>query len=150
MNSNLNILGNVYAANLPNVSTFNIIITKSVTISSSQCYKYDMDLRLYTTYISTVPSILQRKFKITRASTSGELDAGSFNLNYDVDYNLLNYPSTGPQASLSQFNGINVMAVGFPYTNTKFKKIMPNVLFLLNCVFIILQYFQNFKLIYYV
>ena len=27
INSNLNVLGNIYAANLPNVSTFNIVIT---------------------------------------------------------------------------------------------------------------------------
>jgi hypothetical protein len=80
MNSNLNLLGNVFAANLPNVSTFNIIMTKSVTINSSQLYIHYLVLRLYTTSISTVPSILQGKFKITCALTSGALDAGSFKL----------------------------------------------------------------------
>ncbi len=35
MNSNLNILGNMYAANVPNVSTFNIITTKLVLLNSS-------------------------------------------------------------------------------------------------------------------
>ncbi len=36
MNSSLNILGNIFAANLPNASTFNIIMTISVTINSGQ------------------------------------------------------------------------------------------------------------------
>jgi len=55
MKSNLNILGNIYAANLPNVSTFNIIITQSLLLNSIQYYKYDLDIRQYTTFISVVP-----------------------------------------------------------------------------------------------
>jgi hypothetical protein len=145
MNSNLNILGNVYAANLPNVSTFYIIITKAVTVNSNHFYKYDIDLRLYTTSVSAAPYISQRKFKITCSLTSGALDAGSFNLNYDVDYNLLNYPSTGPQGSLSQFNGVNVNAFGFPYSNTKFNKIMSNDLFLLKKDFNYITVFSRFQ-----
>ncbi len=65
MNSNLNILGNIYAKNLPNVSTFNIIITQSHFLNSIQYYKYDLDIRQYTTFISVVPYMLQRKFKFT-------------------------------------------------------------------------------------
>ncbi len=45
INSNLNILGNIFAANLPNVSVFNIIIIKSVLLNSSTYYKFDLDLR---------------------------------------------------------------------------------------------------------
>ncbi len=36
MNSNLNMLGNMYAANVPNVSKFNIVITTSVLLNSSK------------------------------------------------------------------------------------------------------------------
>jgi hypothetical protein len=59
------------------------------------------------------------------------LDLGLYNLNYDIDYNSVNYPSTGLQASLAQYNGINVLAYGFPFSNTKFNQIMPNGLFIL-------------------
>ena len=135
MNSNLNILENIYAKNLPNVSRFNILITQSVLLNSSTFYKYDLDLRLYTTFINPVPFILQRKFKFTCCLLSGALDLGLYNLNYDIDYNSVNYPSTGPQASLAQYNGINVQAYGFPYSNTKFNQIMPNGLFILKTDF---------------
>ena len=135
INSNLNILENIYAKNLPNVSRFNIIITQSVLLNSSTFYKYDLDLRLYTTFVNPVPFILQRKFKFTCCLLSGALDLGLYNLNYDIDYNSVNYPSTGPQASLAQYNGINVLAYGFPYSNTKFNQIMPNGLFILKTDF---------------
>ena len=88
-------------------------------------------MRLYTTFVNPVPFILQRKFKFTCCLLSGALDLGLYNLNYDIDYNSVNYPSTGPQASLAQYNGINVLAYGFPYSNTKFNQIMPNGLFIL-------------------
>jgi hypothetical protein len=131
INSNLNILENIYAKNLPNVSRFNIIITQSVLLNSSTFYKYDLDLRLYTTFVNPVPFLLQRKFKFTCCLLSGALNLGLYNLNYDIDYNSVNYPSTGPQASLAQYNGINVLAYGFPYSNTTFNQIMPNGLFIL-------------------
>jgi hypothetical protein len=117
INSNLNILENIYAKNLPNVSEFNVIISQSVLLNSSTFYKHDLDLRLYTTFINPVPFILQRKFKFTCCLLSGELDLGLYNLYYDIDYNSVNYPSTGPQASHAQYNGINVLAYGFPYSN---------------------------------
>jgi hypothetical protein len=131
INSNLNIIENIYAKNLPNVSRFNIIVTQSVFLNSSTYYKYDLDLTQYTTFVNPVPFILQRKFKFTCCLLSGALDLGLYNLNYDIDYNSVNYPSTGPQASLAQYNGINVLAYGFPYSNTKFNQIMPNGLFIL-------------------
>jgi hypothetical protein len=62
MNSNLDILGTIYAGNLPNVSTYNIVITQTVLINFSTYYKYDLDLRQYTSVISNVPYILHRKF----------------------------------------------------------------------------------------
>jgi hypothetical protein len=51
--------------------------------------------------------------------------------NYDIDYSDINYPSTGPQASLAQYNGINCLAVGFPYDNLKLNQITSNGLFIL-------------------
>jgi hypothetical protein len=56
---------------------------------------------------------------------------GSYTLNYDIDYSNINYPSTGPQASLAQYNGLNVLALGFPYDNTKLNQITSNGLFVL-------------------
>ena len=131
INSNLNVLGNIYAANLPNVSTFNIIITKSVLINSGQYYKYDLDLRPYTTSNTTFPFISVRKFKFACSLASGAHNLGLYTLNYDIDYSDINYPSTGPQASLAQYNGINCLAVGFPYDNLKLNQITSNGLFIL-------------------
>jgi hypothetical protein len=119
MNSNLNILGNMYAANVPNVSTFNVVITTSVLLNSSTYYKYDLDLRQYTMSNTTFPFISIRKFKFICSLASGAHNAGSYSLNYYIDYRNINYPSTGPQASLAQYNGLNVIACGFPYPNTK-------------------------------
>ena len=131
MNSNLNILGNVYAANLPNVSTFTIYITKSVLINSTTHYKYDLDLRQYTTSNITFPFISVRKFKFMCTLASGAHNLGVYSLNYDIDYSDVNYPSTGPQQSLAQYNGINCLAVGFPYDNLKLNQITSNGLFLI-------------------
>ncbi len=64
MNSNLNILGNIFAVNLPNVSTFNIIITQSLLLNTRQYYKYDLDIRQYTTFVIVIPYILQRKINL--------------------------------------------------------------------------------------
>ncbi len=50
---------------------------------------------------------------------------------YNIDYNSVNYPSAGPQASLAQYDGINVLAYGFPFSNTKLSQIMLNGLFIL-------------------
>ena len=60
------------------------------------------------------------------------MNLGLYNLNYDIDYNSVNYPSTGLQASLAQCNGImiNVSAYGFPFSNTKLNQIMPNGVFI--------------------
>ncbi len=51
------------------------------------------------------------------------MDLGLYNssLNYDIDYNSVNYPSTGLQAWPAQYNGINVLAYhayGSPVCNT--------------------------------
>jgi hypothetical protein len=82
------LIENIYAKNLPNVSRFNIIITQSVLLNSSTFYKYDLDLRLYTTFVAPVPFILQRKFKFTCCLLSGALDLGLYNLNYVIFVNL--------------------------------------------------------------
>jgi hypothetical protein len=130
MNSNLNILGNIYASNLPNVSTFNIVITQSVSLNSTLYYKYDLDLRQNTISNTTFPFTSIRKFVFICSLASGAHNAGSYTLYYDIDYNDINYPSTGPQASLAQYNGINVIACGFPYINTKLNQITSNGLFM--------------------
>ena len=57
INSNLNILGKVYAVNLPNVSNFLISFNTTCTVGSSSYYKYDIDLTKYTTYITPSASV---------------------------------------------------------------------------------------------
>jgi hypothetical protein len=65
------------------------------------------------------------------------LDLGFYNLNYDIDYKSVNYPSTEPQASLAQYNGMSVLAYGFPFSITNLNQIMPNDLFTLKKISII-------------
>ncbi len=140
MNSNLNILGNIYASNRPNVSTFNIVITQLVSFNSSLYYKYDLDLRQCTISNTTFPFISIRKFKFMCSLASGAHNAGSY---YDIDYSDISYPSTGPQASLAQYNGINVIACGFPYTNTKLNQSTSNSLFILKNTFNYISIFSK-------
>jgi hypothetical protein len=119
-------LGNIYAANLPNVSTFYIVITKSVLINSGQYFKYDLELRPYTTSNTTFSFISIRKLKFACALASGAHKLGLYTLNYDIDYSDINYPSAGPQASFAQYNGLNCLAVRFPYDNLKLYQITSN------------------------
>ncbi len=68
---------------------------------------------------------------------SGAHNLGLSTLNYDIDYSDINSPSTSPQASLAQYNGLNCLAVGFPYDSKKLNQITSNGLFLLKIDLII-------------
>ena len=126
MNSNLNILGKVYATNLPNVSNFLISVNTTCTVGSSSYYKYDIDLTKYTTYITPSAFATTRKFKFMCALATGAHNSGLYSLNYDIDYSFINY--TG-QGSLSSYNGVNALAYGSPYANYNLNQITPNGLF---------------------
>jgi hypothetical protein len=45
------------------------------------------------------------------------LASGAHNMGFYIIY-----PSTGLQASIAQYNGLNCLAVGFPYNNLKLIK----------------------------
>jgi hypothetical protein len=79
---------------------------------------------------------------------SGAHNIGTYSLNYDIDYSDVNYPSTGPQSSLAQYNGLNVIAYAFPYTNTKLNQTTSNGLFILKNSFNFITIFSKIKLIY--
>jgi hypothetical protein len=126
INSNLNILGKVYASNLPNVSNFLISVNTTCTVGSSSYYKYDIDLTKYTTYITPTAFATTRKFKFMCALATGAHKAGLYSLNYDIDYSFINYTGLG---NLSNYNGVNALAYGSPYANYNLNQITPNGLF---------------------
>ena len=126
INSNLNILGKVYASNLPNVSNFLISLNSTCTIGSSSYYKYDIDLTKYTTYITPTAFATTRKFKFMCALATGAHNSGLYSLNYDIDYSFINFTGVG---NLSNYNGINALAYGSPYANYNLNQITPNGLF---------------------
>ena len=126
INSNLNILGKVYAVNLPNVSNFLISFNTTCTVGSSSYYKYDIDLTKYTTYITPSAFATTRKFKFMCALATGAHNSGLYSLNYDIDYSFINFTGVG---NLSNYNGINALAYGSPYANYNLNQITPNGLF---------------------
>ena len=68
-----------------------------------------------------------RKFKFICALASGAHNIGTYSLNYDIDYSYLNYTGLG---TLPNYNGLIVMALGYPYPNYNLNKVTPNGLFL--------------------
>ena len=54
--------------------------------------------------------------------SSGAHNSGLYSLNYDIDYSLCQ--------NLSNFNGLNALAYGFPYNNYNLNQITPNGLFI--------------------
>ena len=53
---------------------------------------------------------------------TGAHNSGLYSLNYDIDYSF----TTG----LSNYNGLNALAYGYPYENYRLNKITPNGLFI--------------------
>ena len=120
MNSNLNVNANIYANNLSNKTPFNIFVQNSCQINSTTYYRYDLDLRYYTTYITT-SGVSTRVFKFICWLQSGNHinGLGNFSLNYDI-----NYSQTSPGI-------INALAYGFPSTNNMaMNQITSNGLFI--------------------
>ena len=85
-------------------------------------YRYDLDLTKYTTFITIGTTTQTRKFKFMCWLSSGAHNSGLYSLNYDIDYSLCQ--------NLSNFNGLNALAYGFPYDNYKLNQITPNGLFI--------------------
>ena len=133
MLSNLNIIGNIKASNIATQSPFYITVTSPsyLNILISSYYKYDIDLRLYTTVSNPSIYCQTRKFKFMASLASGAHNAGNYTLNYDIDYSSINY-SSGP---FTAYNGLNVAAVGTPTNYNLNLYITTNPIFLLQNTF---------------
>jgi hypothetical protein len=101
---------------------FNIELLTLCSIGSTTYYKYDLDLRLYTKFITIAPTTTTRKFKFMCAMGSGAHNFGMYSLNYDIDYSFT--------VGLNNYNGLNALAYGYPYENYRLNKITPNGLFI--------------------
>ena len=104
-NSNVNVNANIYANNLQNKSPFSITFTTQCQINNNTYYRYDLDLRYYTTYI-TSGLTTTRIFKFMSWLASGYHinSTGNFTLNYDIYYS---------QTPI----GLNGLMYGFPSSN---------------------------------
>ena len=121
-NNDVTAKANLYAVNISKKSMFNIDITIPSSIGTTTYYRYDLDLRLYTKFITIVPTTTTRKFKFMCGMASGAHNSGLYSLNYDIDYSF----TTG----LNNYNGLNALAYGYPYENYRLNKITPNGLFI--------------------
>ena len=122
INGSLNVVGSMFSNNINTQKAFNINITTPSQIGSTVYYRYDLDLTKYTTFISIGTTTQTRKFKFMCWLSSGAHNSGLYSLNYDIDYSFCQ--------NLSNFNGLNALAYGFPYNNYNLNQITPNGLFI--------------------
>jgi hypothetical protein len=120
--SALNVIGSIFGNNINTQKCFNIIINTICQIGSTTYYRYDLDLNKYTTFITIGTTTQTRKFKFMCWVSSGAHNSGLYSLNYDIDYSFCQ--------NLSNFNGLNALAYGFPYDNYNLNQITPNGLFI--------------------
>ena len=120
--STLNVAGSIFGNNINTQKAFNIIVNTPCQIGSTSYYRYDLDLTKYTTFITIGTTTTTRKFKFMCWMTSGAHNSGLYSLNYDIDYSFCQ--------NLSNYNGLNALAYGFPYNNYNLNQITPNGLFI--------------------
>jgi len=120
--STLNVAGSIFGNNINTQKAFNVIVNTPCQIGSTSYYRYDLDLTKYTTYITIGTTTTTRKFKFMCWMTSGAHNSGLYSLNYDIDYSFCQ--------NLSNYNGLNALAYGFPYNNYNLNQITPNGLFI--------------------
>ena len=128
--SSLNVSGNIFGLNIPKKSEFSVILTGTFTIGSSLYSRYDIDLTQYTKYITVsnaAGSTTTRRFKFMSCLATGAHNAGLYSLNYDIDYSFLSYTGLG---NLPSYNGLNAVALGYPYPNYNLNKVTPNGVFI--------------------
>ena len=116
--------------NIPKKSEFSVILTGTFTIGSSLYSRYDIDLTQYTKYITVsnaAGSTTTRRFKFMSCLATGAHNAGLYSLNYDIDYSFLSYTGLG---NLPSYNGLNAVALGYPYPNYNLNKVTPNGVFI--------------------
>ena len=118
--NDLNIIGSVHSNNISTQKPFTFNCSTVCTINGTTYYRYDIDLTTYTTYTTTTSGSQLRKFKWMSWLTSGAHKSGQYNLNYEIDYaNALNVVPIS-------YNGLNVVAYGFPTDNINLTQVNPN------------------------
>jgi hypothetical protein len=125
-------------SDVPKRKVFIVSIPSSATYfdntSSTTYYKYDLDLRNYTT-TQIIPSIpitndLLRIFKISFWYIPSYFGSYINGEPYVVNYTIYMSNKSNPIFGKPETAGINIYAVGFP-ENTKLSNILPNNLMLL-------------------
>ena len=64
-------------------------------IGTTNYYRYDIDLRLYTKSINPGPFTQTRKFQFMSWLATGAHNSGFNSLNYCIDYSSINYTGIG-------------------------------------------------------
>jgi hypothetical protein len=122
--NDLNVVGSMYSSNISTQKSFTFNCSSVCTIGGRNFFRYDIDLKKYTKFITNVSGGTLRKFKWMSWLSSGAHNSGQYSLNYDIDY------AFAVMISPPSFNGLNVLAYGFPYTNYNLNQITPNGVFL--------------------
>jgi hypothetical protein len=125
ISNDLNVIGSVRSANIATQKPFTFNCNTACTINGTTYYRYDINLSNYTTYITNTSGSQLRKFKWMSWLTSGGHTIGQYSLNYEIDY--ANAQNIVPQF----YNGLNVVAYGFPTNNINLNQVNPNGAFLL-------------------
>ncbi len=110
-------------------------MTSSCNVRGGTYYKYDIDLRLYTTYTTNVAATTTRKFKFMCWLNSGAYSINSYSLNYDIDYSYC--------INIIGFYGLYAVGYGYPYPNIYLDQITPNGLFLIKNTFDYITLFSS-------
>ena len=116
--------GSVYANNLASQKPFTFTCSSVCTIGGRNFFRYDIDLTKYTKFITNVSGGTLRKFKWMSWLSSGAHNSGQYSLNYDIDY------AYAQNLTPISYNGLNVLAYGFPCTNYNLNQVTPNGVFL--------------------
>ncbi len=133
--SNSNVIRNVYAPNLPNISTFSCVISTTCDVRGVTYFKHDIDLRLYTNYTTNVAATTTRKFKLMCWLNSGAHSTSPYSLNYAIDYSYC--------INIFNFYGLYAVGYGNPYPNIDLDQITPNGLFFIQNTFDYITLFSS-------
>jgi len=139
VSNDVNILGSVRSTNICTQKGFTFTCNTVCAIVNDVYYRYDIDLTKYTTYNTTTSGSQLRKFKFMSWLTSGAHNSGKYSLNYDVDY--ANAQNLNPIT----YNGLNVIAYGFPHDNLNLNTVTPNGCFIWKYDFNRITFFSNIQ-----
>jgi len=139
VSNDVNIFGSVRSTNICTQKGFTFNWNTVCAIVNDVYYRYDIDLTKYTTYNTTTSGSQLRKFKFMSWLTSGAHNSGKYSLNYDVDY--ANAQNLNPIT----YNGLNVIAYGFPENNYDLNTVTSNGCFIWKYDFNNITFFSNIQ-----